>query len=153
MRACCDPVAALLPHEPPMILLDEVLRCDETSLVAAATITRASLFLEPEGVPAYVGIEYMAQACGAYAGAIARAEGEPVRIGFLLGTRRYETAAPWFRVGDRLTVSVSVIYRDSEMGAFDCRIERGGELLAAAQLNLYQPKDAHHVLAGETRHD
>jgi predicted hotdog family 3-hydroxylacyl-ACP dehydratase len=83
----------------------------------------------------------MAQACGAYAGLKALERGEPVRVGFLLGTRRYEVRVPWLRLGDSMIVSVSEIYRDTQMGAFECRIERQGELVATAQLSVYQPED------------
>ncbi len=125
-----------------MVLLDEILGYDETSLLAAVTVSEASLFLEPDGVPVHVGLEYMAQACGAYAGALARDRGEPVRIGFVLGARQYRAHLPCFRRGERLVVSVSVLYQDEQMGAFDCRIEIDGKLAAEAQLNVYQPDPA-----------
>ena len=48
---------------------------------------------------AWVGLEYMAQAIGAYAGYTARLRGEPVRIGYLLGTRRYECKPAKLRLG------------------------------------------------------
>ena len=48
---------------------------------------------------------------GAFAGAEALRRGEPMRIGFLLGTRRYIMHAPWFHIGERLTV---VWWRDEE---------------------------------------
>jgi predicted hotdog family 3-hydroxylacyl-ACP dehydratase len=143
MVALPDDIAALLPHDRPMILLDDVLSCDETSIAAAATIGDRTLFLAPEGVPSYIGIEYMAQACGAYAGAHALAAGEKVRVGFLLGTRQYAAQIPWFRRGDRLAIAAAVVYRDSEMSVFDCRIEIDGRLAAAARLNLYQPEAPH----------
>ncbi|HEX7969800.1 MAG TPA: hypothetical protein VF502_16370 [Stellaceae bacterium] len=139
MRPCRYAAAELLPHRPPMVLLDEILGYDETSLMAAVTVSEASLFLEPDGVPVHVGLEYMAQACGAFAGALARDRGGAVRIGFVLGTRRYRAHAPCFRRGERLIVSVSVLYQDEQMGAFDCRIEVDGKLAAEAQLNVYQP--------------
>jgi predicted hotdog family 3-hydroxylacyl-ACP dehydratase len=136
------PIEALLPHRPPMILLDELIECGETSLIAAVTIRLSSLFLEADGVPGHVGIEYMAQACGAFAGAEALRRGEKVRIGFLLGTRRYIMHAPWFRLGERLTVSVSLGYRDESMATFDGRIDVAGKLAAEARLTVYQPQVA-----------
>jgi predicted hotdog family 3-hydroxylacyl-ACP dehydratase len=136
------PLAALLPHRPPMILLDAVLACDAASLVATVTIRPISLFLEAEGVPGHVGLEYMAQACGAFAGMEALRQGEAVRIGFLLGTRRYIMRAPWFRLGERLTVSVSLGYRDEAMANFDGNIEIAGKLAAEGRLTVYQPQDA-----------
>ncbi len=139
MRPCRYHPVDLLPHRPPRVLLDEILGYDETSLRAAVTVSEKSLFLEPEGVPVHVGLEYMAQACGAFAGALARDRGEAVRIGFVLGARQYRAHVPCFRRGERLMVSVAVLYQDQQMGAFSCRIEIGGRLAAEARLNVYQP--------------
>ena len=125
-----------------MLLLDKVVGYDDTAVVASVTITESSLFLTREGVPGHVAIEYMAQACGAFAGAMALDAGEPVKIGLLLGTRMCRVLMPWFRVGDRLTVSASIVFRDEQMAAFDCKIEIDGQLAADAQLKVYQPDDA-----------
>ena len=135
-------LSELLPHRPPMILIDEIVSYDDASVVAGVTVREASLFREAEGVPAYVGLEYMAQACGAQVGALARDRGEPARVGFLLGARQYRAHVGWFRLGERLTVSARVIYHDDQMAAFDCRIEVRGALAAEAQLNVYQPDAA-----------
>jgi predicted hotdog family 3-hydroxylacyl-ACP dehydratase len=136
------PIETLLPHRPPMVLLDEVVACDEARLSAVVTIRPTSLFLEANRVPGHVGIEYMAQACGAFAGAEALRRGEAVRIGFLLGTRRYIMHAPWFHLGERLTVSVSLGYRDESMATFDGCIDVAGTLAAEARLTVYQPQIA-----------
>ena len=138
-RDCRYPIESLLAHRPPMLLLDRVIGYDNNTLIADVTITRSSLFLSPRGVPAHVAIEYMAQACGAFAGAMALDAGEPVKIGFLLGTRRCRLLVPWFRIGDRLVVSASVNFRDERMALFDCKTEVDGHLAADAQLKVYQP--------------
>lgn len=152
MKRCVYRISDLLPHEAPMILLDEVLEYEEAALRAAVTITPCSPFIEPEGVQAYVGLEYMAQACGAHAGAIARDAGRLVRVGFLLGTRQYRSHVARFCIGDRLTVSATMIYCDKEMGTFDCRIEANGQCVAEARLNVFRPKPEHALLK-MARHD
>jgi predicted hotdog family 3-hydroxylacyl-ACP dehydratase len=141
MRDCPYPIAALLPHRPPMILLDKVVAYDDSSIIAGVTIKESSLFLEHEGVPGHVAIEYMAQACGAYAGAQALDTGGRVKVGFLLGTRLCRVLVPWFRIGDVLLVTASIVFHDEHMAAFDCRIEIDGRLAADAQLKVYQPGD------------
>jgi predicted hotdog family 3-hydroxylacyl-ACP dehydratase len=146
MKRCTYPVAALLPHEAPMILLDDVIEYNATALRARVEISSSSPFVTPEGVPAHVGLEYMAQACGAHAGAMARDAGAPVRVGFLLGTRQYRMHRPWFRIGERLNVSVNMTYSDNEMGSFSCRIEIAGDIVAEAQLNVIQPRTDHPML-------
>ena len=147
MKSRMYSIRDLLPHQDPMILLDEVIEYGETSLQASVTITSCTQFVETKGVQAYVGLEYMAQACSAHAGAIARDCGRPVRVGFLLGTRGYRAHVPYFRIGERLTVSVTMIYSDEEMGTFDCRIEAQGRCLAEARLNVFQPQPDHPLLA------
>jgi predicted hotdog family 3-hydroxylacyl-ACP dehydratase len=135
------PIESLLPHRPPMILLDEVVAWDGATMSTSVTIRPETLFREAEGVPTHIGIEYMAQTCGSFAGAQALEAGRPVRIGFLLGTRRYTAHRPWFRLGDRLTVTASLVYADDAMANFDVRIEVSGVLAAAAQLTVFQPPD------------
>lgn len=139
MRECPYPIEALLAHRPPMLLLDSVVGYDEASLLATVSITESSLLLGPHGVPGHIAIEYMAQACGAFAGAIALDSGAAVKIGFLLGTRMCRVLTPCFRIGDRLLISASLVFRDEQMAVFDCRIEIEGELAAEAQLKVYQP--------------
>jgi predicted hotdog family 3-hydroxylacyl-ACP dehydratase len=141
MKPCPYTLAAILPHQPPMVLLDRVTGYDDNSLIAEATITGVSLFITPEGVPGHVGIEYMAQACGAYAGVHALDSGSPVRIGLLLGTRDYRAMLPYFRRGDRLSIAVAMVFREESIAAFACTITVAGKLAAEAQLKVYQPDD------------
>lgn len=148
MRACSDPIHDLLPHKPPMVLLDHVLGWDEDALDAEIKIRPGIPFYrEGSGVPAHVGIEYMAQACGAYVGLEAKLALQPVRLGFLLGTRHYRATTAYFGDGERLAVHVQEILRETEIGVFDCRISVNGDERAAARLNLYQPTDLSRVLA------
>jgi predicted hotdog family 3-hydroxylacyl-ACP dehydratase len=138
MRDCPYPVVDLLPHEPPMVLIDAVRGWDYGLLEATVTIRPGIPFHHPErGVPAYVGIEYMAQACGAYAGLEAVTAGQPVRVGLLLGTRRYATSVGWFEPGQKLLVGIRELFREGSIGMFDCRIECEGRELASAQLSVY----------------
>jgi len=134
------PVRELLPHDPPMVLLDRVLTCDKTSLVAEVTIRPDSLLCGEDGVPAWVGIEYMAQSVAAHAGAQARLSGAPPSIGYLLGTRSYKSTTGLFALGDTLTIHVETLFTDMGLGAFACRIEMNGPI-ATATINVYQPTD------------
>lgn len=141
LRDCPYSIEELLIHRSPMLLLDKVVGYSETEVVASVVITESSQFLTPEGVPGHVAIEFMAQACGAYAGAIALDAGAVIKIGFLLGTRMCRVLVPWFRIGDRLLVSASMVLHDEQLAAFDCKIEIDGRLVADAQLKVYQPQN------------
>ena len=140
-------IRLLLPHSGPMVLLDRVIRADEDSLCAEVRIRPDSLFCAQGGVGAWVGLEYMAQAIGAYAGYTARLRGEPVKIGFLLGTRRYECTRPLFTVGSLLKVCVKrVVQIDNGLASFDCHIDDDHGPLANANVTVFQPADARAVL-------
>jgi predicted hotdog family 3-hydroxylacyl-ACP dehydratase len=135
-------IRALVPHSGAMVLLDQVIAADEDSLSAEVTIRSDSLFCTAAGVGAWVGLEYMAQAIGAYAGYVASLRGEAIKIGFLLGTRRYECSRPFFAVGTRLQIHVRrVFHGENGMGSFECRIEDSGDRLAEVTLTVYQPID------------
>jgi predicted hotdog family 3-hydroxylacyl-ACP dehydratase len=141
LRECPYSIEALLIHRPPMLLLEKVIGYSESEVVASVIITASSRFLTPEGVPGHVAVEYMAQACAAYAGAMSLDAGAPVKIGLLLGTRLCRVLVPWFRIGDRLLVSASIVFHDDRLAAFDCKIEIGGRLVADAQLKVYRPEN------------
>jgi len=140
MINCHWSVADLLPHTGTAILLDEVVVRTETGLSTSVTIGPHSAFRQANGVPAHVGIEYMAQTCGVFSGVRARSAGDPPRVGFLLGTRRYLAARAWFVDGQRLVVNCELIYRDEEIGVFDCLIRSGEEVVGQAQLMVSEPK-------------
>jgi len=135
-------VRSLLPQAGPMVLLDRIISADDESVCAEVTIRSNSLFSDDAGVGAWVGIEYMAQAIGAYAGYTARLRGEPVKIGFLLGARRYECSRPTFPIGTVLRIHVRrVLQSEGGLGSFECRIDNENGTLATANLTVYQPAD------------
>jgi predicted hotdog family 3-hydroxylacyl-ACP dehydratase len=132
-------VADLIPHSGSMVLLDRIVDYDDHGLTAELVVRGDGLLGgDDKAVPAWAGIEYMAQTIAAYAGVNARLAGEPIRLGFLLGTRRYNSNAAAFKVGETLTVRVEKIMQDENLGVFDCRIQ-GEAVDVTANLNVYQP--------------
>lgn len=132
------PVSELLPHKPPMVLLDRVLSYDDSTLVAEVEIRPDSVLCDDDGVPAWVGIEYMAQAVAAHAGFKARLDGEPPQIGYLLGTRSYKSSVHYYPIGATLTVHIQALFVEMALGAFACRIDMP-DAVATATINVYQP--------------
>jgi len=135
-------IRTLVPHSGPMVLLDRVISADENSLCAEVTIRADSLFCQAEGVGGWVGMEYMAQAIAAYVGYRAQLRGEPIKMGFLLGARRYECSRPVFALGSVLRVYVLRVWQsENGLGSFECRIDNEDGSLATADLTVYQPAD------------
>ena len=132
-------ISSLVPHAGPMVLLDRVVSVDAENLCAEVTIGPDSLFCGSDGVGAWVGIEYMAQAIAAHAGYAARLRGEPVKIGFLLGSRRYECSRPIYTVGMLLRVHVKrVLQSENGLASFECRIDDENGQIASANLSVFQ---------------
>ncbi|HGY5996610.1 TPA: thioester dehydrase, partial [Aeromonas hydrophila] len=62
-----------------------------------------------------------------------------VRIGMLLGSRKYRCLRPAFAAGSLLTIEACCLLQDGGMASFDCRILLAGEECAQARLSTYQP--------------
>jgi len=142
-------IQSLVPHSGAMSLLGHLLAADSETLSAAVEINALSMFCEGGVVGAWVGVEYMAQAVAAHAGYCARLRGEPVRVGFLLGTRRYACSVAAFAVGTVLHIHVErALQGENGLGAFDCRIVDAGSgaELATATITVYQPNDVEQFL-------
>ncbi len=138
-----EPIERVVPHRGTLLLVDRVLDWDAESIRVELRVPDESIFHDAEGVPAWVGLEYMAQAIAAWAGCKARASGGGPTIGFLLGTRRYECARTNFRSGSLLRIEARCeLLGDNGLGMFACRIVEGGETLATANVSVFEPGDA-----------
>ncbi len=144
-------IEAVVPHRGRMLLVNRLLARDEDSVVVGAVVAADNPFAEDQGVPAWIGIEYMAQAISAWAGCRGLARGEPARIGFLLGTRRYQGSASHFAIGAQLRIEARrELFGDNGMGMFSCRILEGESELAHAQVSVFEPPDPTTFLEEKT---
>ncbi len=137
------PIETLLPHTGLMLLLDAVVEAQGERMVCRRTISPGGVFNTAEGdVPAWSGVELMAQCVGAWAGWQAQCEQRPVKLGFLLGTRHYRCDVDVFPAGsDLLVEAVRSFHDDNGMAVFACRIDAPG-VHAQARLTVYSPLDA-----------
>ena len=145
-------IHSLVPHSGAMSLLGRFLDADEESLRAEVVVNPETMFCSEGAVGAWVGVEYMAQAVAAHAGWCARRRGEPVRVGFLLGSRKYACSVASFPVGSVLKIEVRrALQGENGLGAFDCRIEDGTGLeLASATITVFQPHNVEEFLQRST---
>jgi len=135
-------IERVVPHRGTMRLVDRLVAWDGDSVAVELRVPEDGPFSHAEGVPAWVGVEYMAQAIAAWAGCHARAAGREPSIGFLLGTRRYESRTPWFAAGTTLRVeAVRELLGDNGLGMFRCRILGDGGELATANVSVFEPPD------------
>lgn len=137
-------VEQLIPHSPPMVLLDRILHYDNMTLIAEITIKIDCVFYDAavQGVPAWVGIEYMAQAISALGGLRAIEKNQGIKIGFLLGTRKMLLQQKVLRAGRCYQVHVKQLFWDnSGLANFDCAIRDGEELCATAKVTVFETDD------------
>ncbi len=145
--------ASLLPHSGRMVLIDRITRYGDDFVEAGAQIKPDHTLLAGGILPYTAFIELMAQAVGAYAGIQARKNARPVRLGFLLGTRKLEIFAQSVPIGTHLLATAHMSIQDAGgMGVFDCELRwtdapetSSGTLpsdgiLARASLNVYSPE-------------
>ena len=138
------PVADLLAHRPTMVLLEAVVQHSADRTVCVTTIGDNTIFRDAGGeVPAWVGLEYMAQCIAAHAGLRARADGKPPPVGFLIGSRRVAFHVAGFVPGQALIVTANHLWGETGLGSFACSVEDGGTgtLLAEGALNVFVPTD------------
>jgi predicted hotdog family 3-hydroxylacyl-ACP dehydratase len=139
-------VADLVPHSGRMSLLSAILDYGEDWLKSEVVITAESLFADAQGVPAWIGLEYMAQTIAAYSGLQERLQGGRPKVGFLLGSRKYLCNAERFAIGQRLVVTVSPELQGSNgLNVFNAELHGDG-ISASAVVNVFQPDDADRFL-------
>lgn len=126
-----------------MLLLDRILDFEENKAVAEAIPRSNRWYSNSAGnMPAWIGIELMAQTVAAHIALKKRQENLPVKMGALLGTRQYRPARSSFFADVPLSISVHMILRDpSGLGAYDCSIASDDDTIAVATLKVYEPED------------
>lgn len=142
------PVERVLPHAGHMILLSRVVAHDEKETRCRVDVGGQRHFRREDGtVPAWVGIEYMAQCIAAHAGLDALAGGGAPMVGFLLGARRVAFHTPCYRADQVLEVSARHLRGRVGLGglAFACALRDasapGASPLAEGHLNVVLPDD------------
>ncbi|RLM22451.1 3-hydroxy-fatty acyl-ACP dehydratase [Brenneria alni] len=145
------PARYYLPHQPPMVLVDSVIRIDDEHAHCQVLVSRESVlapFLNAEGnLPAWFGIEIIAQTIGVWSGWHGRQNrdyhnhDQQPRPGMLLGGRGYHCKQAFFPAASLLDVNVTLLIRDEKIGSFDGEIRVNGEKYATGRLTTYQPDD------------
>jgi predicted hotdog family 3-hydroxylacyl-ACP dehydratase len=142
-------LSQLIPHQPPMRLLDTLVSSSERDIEVTAQITTANAFYDPESqaVPAWTGIEYMAQTAAAWVGLQDLNAGKTVEPAFLISSRQYTAHCAQFALGQTLRVWVHAHLIEGPLVAFNGAIKHNETLLAEAVFTAYRPDDVAAYLA------
>lgn len=145
-----EKVAPLIPQSGDMVLVDRILDYGEDFLIGEAEIRADHILLVNGELPAYAGIEIMAQGVAAWAGchkqekAAEQHQKAEVRLGYLLGSRKLHIHQPSIAVGSELEIKVKMSIQDATgFGVFDCQLidKQSKKLLLEGALNVFSPKD------------
>jgi predicted hotdog family 3-hydroxylacyl-ACP dehydratase len=121
-----------------MMLINAVVGEVDEGLIATARPDSEAWYANEDGsMPAWIGIELMAQAISAWAGLQAYKAGMPPRKGFLIGTREYASTSSSFTAGNTLFIEVRRVFSDPQgLAAFNCLIRDDSTLFAEAVVKV-----------------
>ena len=141
------PASEFVLHRESMLLLDQLIDIGPEFILCEWKVLDSNEFIVPgSGVPAYVGVEYMAQCIAVLAGARARVRGLTPPLGFLLGTRHYLAGIQYFNVGETYRVACKELIRDAEgMGSYDCQIMLCDRSVAEGRLTVLEKQQGDRI--------
>ncbi len=140
-----EQVAPLLPHSGDMVLLDRISDFGEDFLIAETEIRSDNILIKHGKLATFAGIEIMAQGVAAWSGCLATLADEPVRLGYLLGTRKLHIHTQEIPVGSKLQIKIKMSIQDSTgFGVFDSQLIdlTSGKVILEGALNVFSPKDS-----------
>lgn len=129
----------LIPHRPPLRLVDRLLSCDGLQGVVESTLPSDSICLGDNGsIEQAAMVELMAQSFAAVKG-YADLDGKTTgRRGYLVGVKRFTFQGRAYG-GDRLLIYISKTGETDEYALAEGRVERGDEVLASGNLMVWIP--------------
>jgi len=142
------PAGDLLPHRPPLLLIGALTRLDADGCTTETRVDGGAWYAIPDAdpdaggaMPAWFGLELMAQSIAAYSGSRHQQHGRAPRPGYLLGTRKYACTVAAFPAGALLEVEVRLQFADpGGLSAFACVLRCDGAELAHAILKVFEPR-------------
>ena len=126
----------LIPHRPPMVLIDEVTDYGAERICAQRTIRGGDPFVEADGLNDAALLEVIAQTIAAGDAMYAQSKGGKVIKGYLTGLTSVKIAGR-AKVGDLVEVTADCLKRMDGMGLFEASASAGDRLLAEGRFKLF----------------
>lgn len=135
------PVAGLLPHGPPMRLVDSIVGEIEGGLVCRAIIGDDFPFLRDGEAELVVCVELVAQSVGCFTGLEDRRRHAEPRPGLLVGCRDARFTGEPLRAGDELVITVVTRWVREPVACFHGTVERSGATIADVEVTVVATND------------
>ncbi|OGW42278.1 MAG: hypothetical protein A2010_09060, partial [Nitrospirae bacterium GWD2_57_9] len=128
----------LVPHKPPMLLIDRLLEVQERVSVSEMTVRKDMVFVGPDDVldDASYG-EIISQALAAMEGFRKMGNHDPQQEGFLLGIKNLEISGE-ARAGDTLRISVFKVAKLGDFGIVRGEVRNGTTVIARGEVKVWQ---------------
>lgn len=131
------PAEQLIPHRPPMRLIDSLVSYSPTEAEIEAVPAADSIFVGEDGVLAQAAlVELLAQGYAAAKGYDDLMNRRPITEGYLVGVRKLELFGA-ARAGDKLRIRIRTVGSFEGFIVADGVIERSGEMIASGCVKLW----------------
>src|SRR5208283_1986708 len=130
--------ARVVPHKPPMLLIDRLLEMRERASTSEMTVREDMVFVDDNGnLENATYPEIISQALAAMEGFRKIANQDAQTEGFLLGVKKLEIFGS-ARIGDTLRISVYKVVKYGDFGIVHGEVYKGDELIARGEVKVWQ---------------
>lgn len=130
-------ITELVPHQLPMLALDEVTSWELGKAEGRLTIRDSNPFVRDGELHTVMALEYMAQAVAACLGMEAYISGVNVRVGMVIACRKMTIAQPVLRVGQTYTVKATCVRATDAISHYDGEMHASdGAVVATCTMTL-----------------
>ena len=131
------PAEALIPHRPPMRLVESLLSYGDAVGVVEALPVAGGVLIDTDGALDEVAlVELMAQGYAVIKGYDDRLQGKEISKGYLVGVRKLRITGQ-AHAGERLLVRIRTVGSFEGFAVAEGEIERAGEVLASGTIKLW----------------
>jgi len=139
-----EELLSVIPHRGKMMLLTRIIDCDleRKNIEAEYHVTEKCLFYDPaaDGVPSWVGFEFIAQAISAFIGVRDRNEKSP-KSGYILTISQMRLGLPFFKTGSIIRIKSWEVEGVDPVYVFQGEIFLDGEKVIEGKLTVMDVKD------------
>jgi predicted hotdog family 3-hydroxylacyl-ACP dehydratase len=145
-----ESIMQIVPHSGKMSLLDRVVNYDfgKLEIHTEVDITPGSMFFDKDidGIPVWIGFEYMAQSISALSGLYGKTKGQEPKIGFIMSVNNFTANKSVFPANSTAKIFVRQTMRMDNIVTFDGNITLGDTIVATAVINTIEVDDPKAVL-------
>ncbi len=131
-----EDILLLIPQRPPFVMVEALLRADDTSATTRYTVEADNIFVKDGFLTEPALIENIAQTAAARMGHLCRLRDEPVPVGFIGAVQQLELSAlP--AVGDSLETTIVIKNQVFDVTIISGTVCRKGQVLATCDMKIF----------------